>query len=163
MIARRQAIGIVISVGGGMLAAAIWPRAAGAEEDVLAPIYPLLIDLPGWFAGRPGGMATKKLGVSMTVVARAYRRGDAVVMAEVAITDAVWTWRGLLGMKAGRDDPIGEPEVMKIPFYDTFGMVRVTFATNAQFILTFKGIPSAEAAALAQQFDFKAIQGALPK
>ena len=158
MIARRQVIGLAA----GALAAAAAPRAARAD-DGLARLYPLLIDLPGWYAGRPGGMATKKFGTSMTVAAREYRRGDAFVMAEVAVTQAVWTWRGLMGIKAGRDDPIGEPEVMKIPLYDTFGLVRVTLAADAQFILTFKGIPSAEAVALAREFDWKAMQAALPE
>ena len=158
MIARRQVIGLAA----GALAAAAWPRAARAD-DGLARLYPLLIDLPGWASRGPGGMTTKKLGATMTVAAREYRRGDAFVMAEVAITQAVWTWRGMLGIKAGRNDPIGEPEVLKIPFYDTAGLIRVTLAADAQFILTFKGIPSAEAVALAREFDWKAIQAALPE
>ncbi len=158
MITRRQIIGL----GAAALAAAALPRAARADEG-LEHIYPLLIDLPGWVARKPGGMTMKKFGADMTMAVREYRRGDAVVTAQVTIMQAVWTWRGMLGIKAGRDDPIGEPEVTKIPLYDTFGMVRVTLAADAQFNLMFKGIPSAEAIELARQFDWKAIQTALPK
>jgi len=50
----------------------------------------------------------------------------------------------------------------KIPLYDTFGMIHVNLAADAQFALTFKGVPSAEALGLAQQFDLKAMQAALP-
>ena len=79
------------------------------------------------------------------------------------ITDAVWTWRGMLGMKAGRQDPIGEPEVSKFPLYDTSGMIRVKLAADAQFNLSFQHLPSAEALELARRFDWKAIQAALPQ
>ena len=160
MIARRQ----LVRLAAGALAAAALPRRARAEEEEVAHrFYPLLVDLPGWAAGRPGGMTMKKFGATMIMAVREYRRGEAVVTAQVTIMHAVWTWRGMLGIKAGRHDPIGEPKVTKIPLYDTFGMVSVTLAADSQFALSFHGIPSAEALALAQRFDVKAIQAALPE
>jgi len=104
MIARRQAIGRILGLAGGALAATAWPRTARAEDgiepNVLPRMYPLLVDLPGWTARRPGSMRMKKFGATMTVAARDYQRGDAFVMVQVTITQAVWTWRGMLGVKA---------------------------------------------------------------
>ena len=39
---------------------------------------------------------------------------------------------------------------------------RVTLASDAEFMLTFYGAPSADVIALAKQFDWKAMQAALP-
>jgi hypothetical protein len=170
MIARRQ----IITLGAAALAAAALPRAARAASDSADPdriaadqaaerFAPFLIDLPGWVARKPGAIAMKKFGANMTIATREYRRGTAVVTAQITMMQAVWTWRGMLGIKPGRNDPIGEPKVTKVPLYDTFGMVMVTLASDTQFNLMFNGIPSAEAVELARQFDWKAIQAALPK
>jgi hypothetical protein len=163
MIARRRFLGLAA----GGLAAGAWPEAARADDafvqDGLAQMYPLLIDLPGWSAKRPTSVAIKKFGGSMSLATREYQRGDAIVVASVTVMAAVWTWRGMMGRKAGRADPIGEPDVQKWPFYDTFGMVRVTLAADAQFGLQFQHLPSAEAIELARRFDWKAIQAALPQ
>jgi hypothetical protein len=161
MIARRQVLGLAA----GALAMAL--SGCSNEPPVqpsknLAPVYPLLVDLPGWSAGRPTGAALNKFGVSMTMAVRGYRRGEARLTAQVVIMEVAWTWRGMMGIKAGRDDPIGEPQVIKIPFYDT-GMVSVILAADTKFNLTFQGITSADALVLARRFDWKAIQAALPK
>ena len=152
-----------------------WPRGTGRVLRRASPAgerrdrntYPLLVNLPGW-ARRPVDRrdAIKKFGMSTILVTREYRRGDAMLTAQVAVVDTMWRSpgrRGMMGIKPGRNDPIGEPDVTRMFWKDNFGMVQVTLASDTQFRLTFTSVPSAEALELARRFDFKAIQAALPK
>jgi hypothetical protein len=171
MIDRRRAIRLVL--GAAALAVplpALAPPAAYAQA--FQQFIPFLVDLPGWTGNKPDGMAMEIPGSSMVTATREYRRGDARVNAQIITGPAA---QGALGvtqsgmkietadmhMSASTVDGLQVARTFQLK--DKSGAVIVALGPAAMFSLSFNGVGEDEALTLARQFNWKSIQGALPK
>src|SRR5215472_3085204 len=78
MINRRGAVRLALA---GLGAVALSP-AARAQQS-FQRFVPFLLDLPGWKASKPVGVATQLLGTDIITATRTYERGAAKVNASI--------------------------------------------------------------------------------
>jgi hypothetical protein len=168
MIDRRRAVRFAVAIAG---ACSLLAPSARAQE-AFQRFYPFLIDLKGWTGKKPEGFTLEMPGNSMTTASREYRRSDAHFSAQVVTGPAA---QGALSVvKASVDIEQGDahmhtgaieglPVARTYTVHDHAGTVVVALGTSAMFSVTFSGLAEDEALALAQQFDWKAIQAELPK
>ena len=134
--------------------------------------FPLLVDLPGWKAGKPDGVSVEIPGNSMVTATREYLRGEARLNAQIIIGPAA---QGALaaantGIKIETSEARmststidGLQVTRTFTFADKSGGVIVALGPSAMFTLTSQGIPEDEALGLARKFNWKAMQAAVPK
>ena len=167
MIDRRRVVRLALAV----LPAACFARAARAQQ-AFERFYPFLIDLPGWTANKPDGMAMQLPGANMITATREYRRGEARANAQVITGPAAQGGLAMIqsGMKLETSDAHVSVETVDgiklartFTVHDKSGAIVVGLADNAMFSLSFNGVPEDEAFALARRFDWKGIQAALAK
>jgi len=138
-------------------------------EPAFQRLTPLLIDLDGWQGKKADGMSTDMAGGSMTTATREYQKGSA--KANVSIVVGQTAVGALAPMVSGMNintseghmltDTINGMKVLKT--YTTAqksGALLVALDKDAMFSFAYTGIPEDEAIALAQKFDWKAIQAA---
>jgi hypothetical protein len=162
MIDRRRAIRLALAV----LPAAWLPPAAQAQQS-FQRFIPFLIELPGWKANKPDGMAMEMAGSSMITATRAYERGEARLNAAVHTGTAA---QGMLaatnaGIKIETADmhmitsTIDGMQVTKTyTVSNKSGAIMVALGPITVFTLTFNNVPEDEAVGLARKFDWKAMQ-----
>jgi hypothetical protein len=170
MIDRRRAVFLALAAA-AMPAGWLSPSAARAEA-AFQRFVPFLVDLPGWTGKKPDGMAMEVPGNRMITATREYERGPARLNAQIIIGVAA---QGALaatrsGMKIetseGRMSTSsigGLPVTRSYTFKDKSGAIIVALGESAMFSLSFNGLAEDEALKLAQAFDWKAMQAALPK
>ena len=168
MIDRRAAIRAAVAA----LPAAWLALSSPAGAQDFQKFTPFLVDLPGWTGAKADGMAMQMPGANMITATRTYKRGNAKLDAQIISGAAAQGALGMIqsGMKVETADmrmstsPVDGFTVLRtFQTKDSSGSVIVALGTNAIFNLTFNGIAEDEAFGLAKRFDWKAIQGALPK
>jgi hypothetical protein len=138
-------------------------------EPAFQRLTPLLIDLDGWQGKKPDGMSMDIPNGSITTATREYDRGPAKVHAAVMMgPSAVGAMAPILsGMNVSTSEghmltaTMHDMKVMKT--YTTAqksGALMVALDKDALFSLSYSGLSEDEALALAEKFDWKAIQAA---
>ncbi len=165
MIDRRRAMHIaLIALSGALLA----PSLAHADQGV-ERFYPLFIDLDGWEGEKPHGTAMAMLGHSMTTAARIYEHSPAHLVVSVIIGPAAVG--ALAAVKTGINvdtaaghvitGPInGMPASRTYKSAQKAGAIVIGLSDSAVLSFAYSGLSEDDAMALAQKFDWKAIQAA---
>ena len=162
MIDRRRATHLALAA----LCVAVLPRAALAQQG-FQRFVPLLVDLPGWKAAKPDGMAMEMAGSSMITATRNYERGTAKVNVSVLMGAPA---QGALaatnsGFKMETSDlrmstaTVDGMQVSKTyTISNKTGAILVALTNNAVLTLSYNGVDEEEAMGLAKKFDWKGIQ-----
>lgn len=154
------------------VAAAWLTPATAAQAQAFQRFTPLLIDLPGWQGGKPDGVAMEIPGSSMITATREYQRGEARLNAQVMIGAQAQgaAAAAATGIKVETSEARmstttinGLPVTRTYTFKDKAGAVMVILGPSAVFMFTFSGVAEDEGLKLAQQFNWKAMQAAIPK
>jgi hypothetical protein len=143
-------------------------RAARADQ-AFQRFLPLLVDLDGWQGKKPDGMSMEMANMSMTSATRDYQRGPAQVHAGIVIGQAAVG--ALAPFQAGMNVQTSDGHMITStmhgpPVIKTFntpqksGAIMVALGKEALFSFSYNGITEDEALALAEKFDWKAIQAA---
>ena len=138
-------------------------------EPAFQRLTPLLIDLDGWQGKKADGMSMDMPNGSMTTATREYQKGSA--KANVSIVVGQTAVGALAPMVTGMNlktsdghmltDTVQGMKVLKT--YTTAqksGALVVALDKDAMFSFAYSGLPEDDAVALAQKFDWKAIQAA---
>lgn len=147
----------------------LWAVSSARAEPAFQRLTPLLTDLDGWQGKKADGMSMDMPNGSMTTATREYQKGSA--KANVSIVVGQTAVGALAPMVTGMNintseghmltDTIGGMKVLKT--YTTAqkaGALVVALDKDAMFSFSYSGLPEDEALALAQKFDWKAIQAA---
>jgi hypothetical protein len=132
----------------------------------------LLVDLDGWQGKKPDGMSMEMPNGSMTTATREYQKGPARAHASVMVGTAAAG--ALAPMHAGMNITTGEGHMLSgnmhgmqvLKSYTTAqksGALLVALDKDAMFSFSYNGMTEEEALALAEKFDWKAIQAATKK
>jgi len=169
MINRRDAIRIVLAV----LPAAWLLRASPARaQQAFQRFIPYLIDLDGWQGKKPDGLAMETPGNNMIMASREYTRGPARLHAQIVIGAAAQAALAATQAKINLETSEGRmttstidglPATRTYNNKDKSGAVLVALGPAAMFSVSFNGLGDDEGLGLAKKFDWKAIQGAIPK
>jgi hypothetical protein len=147
----------------------VWPLSYARADQAFQRFLPLLVDLDGWQGRKPDGMSMQMSDTSMTSATRDYQRGPAQVHATVMIGQAA---EGALApIQTGMNLQTTEGHMVTgtmhgMPVLKTFntkdksGMLMVALGKDAMFSVAYNGVTEDEAVALAEKFDWKAIQTA---
>jgi hypothetical protein len=164
MIGRRRAIFL------GLLALSVlWPLASVRADQAFQRFLPLLVDLDGWQGKKPDGMSMEMANMSMTTATRDYQRSSAQVHASVVIGQAAVG--ALAPFQAGMNIETSDGHMITstmngfsvIKTFNTqqkSGAIMVALGKEALFSFSYNGIAEDEALALAEKFNWKAIQAA---
>jgi|SRR5580700_2465265 hypothetical protein len=163
MIDRRHAVRLALAA----LPAACLAPAARAQQS-FQRFVPFLVELPGWKANKPDGMAMEMAGSNMITATRAYERGPAHVNA--AVLTGIAAQGALAATSAGikietADMHINTSTIDGMQVTKTYtvsnktGAIMVALGPAAVFTLSYTGIDEDEAFGLAKRFDWKAMQG----
>ncbi len=163
----RHAISIV-----ALAVSMILPLGIAQADQPFQRILPLLVDLSGWQGGKADGMSMQMSDTSMTTATRDYERGESKLHAAVVVGQAA---EGALApLQAGMNvqTPEGHMTTANVRGMavlkafnskDKSGTLMVALDKNAMFSISYEGMAEAEALALADKFDWKAIQAATQK
>jgi hypothetical protein len=146
-----------------------WPLGQAFADQAFQKFLPLLIDLDGWQGKKPDGMSMETTNVSMMTAPRDYQKGPAQAHATVTLGQAA---AGALAPLANTmniqtaDGHMVTATVQGMQVLKTFnakdksGSLIVQLGKDAMFGFSYKGLTEEEALALAEKFDWKAIQTA---
>lgn len=150
----------------------IWPLGLAQAEQSFQRLLPLLVDLDGWQGKKPDGMSMEMADTSMTTATRDYERGaaniHAVVIVGEAAEGALAPLEGGMNLETSEGHMVSTTmrglSVLKV-FHskDKTGNLMVALDKNAMFNFAYDGLAEDEAIALADKFDWKAIQAAAQK
>ena len=169
MIDRRRTLRLALAA---LPAAALLGLRAARADQVFERFYPFLIDLPGWTGNKPDGMAMQMASMSIVTATREYRRDAARIQAGIMTGPAAQGGLAMIqsGMKLDTADAHMSTDTVDglklartYTLKDQSGAILVGLADNALFSFAFNKLSEDEAFALARKFDWKGIQGALPK
>ena len=149
----------------------LYPLSARADQ-AFQRFLPLFVDLDGWQGKKPDGMSLEMAGSSMTAASRDYTRGGAQTHASVMMGQAASG--ALAPIESGMNLQTGDGHMVTSTMHDmkvmkTFniaqksGALMVELAKDAVFTFSYGGITEDDAMALAEKFDWKAIQAAAQK
>ena len=147
----------------------LWTMSPACAEPAFQRLTPLLVDIDGWQGKKPDGMSMDMPNGSMTTATREYDKGPARLHASVVVgVAAVGALTPLVtGMNVNTSeghmltDTLHGMKVLKS--YTTAqksGALLVALDKDAMFSLSYNGLSEDEALALAEKFDWKAIQAA---
>lgn len=144
------------------------PQPSRADQ-AFQRFLPLLVDLAGWQGKKADGMSMEMSNVSMTTATRDYEKGSAQAHASVVIGQAaegalaplqsamnVQTSEGHMVTATMHSMPVMKAFTIK----DKSGSLIVELGKQAMFTFSYNGVGEEEALALAEKFDWKAIQAA---
>lgn len=148
---------------------ALLTASTARAEPAFQRLTPLLVDLDGWQGKKPDGMSMDMPNGSMTTATREYQKGSSranasVVVGQAAI-GALTPLTSGININTGEGhmltDTVGGMKVLKT--YTTkqkSGALLVALDKDAMFSFSYNGLGEDEAVALAQKFDWKAMQAA---
>ncbi|KIZ39978.1 MULTISPECIES: hypothetical protein [Rhodopseudomonas] len=169
MIARCRLAGLAVALP-ALLAAALAPPSPARAGDGLEPYAPLLVELPGWKAGKLGGLAMQDGGSRIVVVQRGYERGEVHVSVQLLAGQPAQSRLASAGTGLNTEashGPIRSATIDGFKVTQTFkpsdksGTILVALGPTAALSLAFKGLGDDEALATAKTFDWKAMQAAV--
>ena len=143
--------------------------AASRADQAFQRFLPLLVDLDGWEGKKPDGMSMEMANMSMTTATRDYQKGTAQLHASVMIGQTAGAT--LAPLQNGVNVQTTEGHMVSgtmhgMPVLKTFttkdkaGSLMVGLGKEALFTIAYNGLTEDEALALAEKFDWKAIQAA---
>jgi hypothetical protein len=147
----------------------LWAVSPARADQAFQRLIPLLVDLDGWQGKKPDGMSMEMPNGSMTTATREYEKGSS--KANAAVTTGLAASGALAPIQSGMNlttpdghmvtDTMQGMKVMKT--YTTkqkSGALMVALDKDAMFSFSYSGLAEDEALALAQKFDWKAMQAA---
>jgi hypothetical protein len=151
---------------------ALLTMTSARAEPAFQRLTPLLIDLDGWQGKKADGMSMDMPGGSMTTATREYQKGSAKATASVMTGQAAVG--ALSPMVSGMNINTSEGHMLTdtlqgmkvLKTYTTAqksGALMVALDKDAMFSFSYTGLGEDDALALAQKFDWKAIQAAAKK
>ena len=150
----------------------LWPLSSARAEQAFQRFLPLFIDLDGWQGKKPDGMSMEMSNVSMTTANRDYQRGSAQAHASVMVgqtaTGALAPIKSGMSVTTSEGHMVtatmhGMPVLKSYTTAQKSGALMVALDKDAMFSFAYNGISEDEALALAEKFDWKAIQAAAQK
>ena len=144
------------------------PQASRAEQ-AFQRFLPLLVDLDGWTGKKPDGVSMDMANMSMTTANRDYTKGSsevhAVVMVGQSAVAALAPLQNPMNIQTTEGHMVtstmhGMPVLKGFNTKDKSGSLIVGVSKDAMFSLSYKNMTEDEALALAEKFDWKAIQAA---
>lgn len=169
MIDRRHALRLAAAA---LPAFGVVCATGAAAQQAFQRFTPFLIDLDGWQGNKADGMAMEMANISMITATRRYQKSPAHMEASIIIGNAaqaalaaaqtgmkIETTEGRLGTSSINGFQVTQTYTIK----QKSGSIIVGLGPAAMFSLAFNGITDQDALALAQKFDWKGIQAALPK
>jgi hypothetical protein len=169
MINRRHALRLAAAA---LPALGVVCAAAAYAQQAFQRFVPFLIDLDGWQGNKPDGMAMEMTNATMITATRHYQRSPAHLEASIIIGTAAQAALAAVqtGMKIETTDGrLGTSSINGFQVIQTYtisqksGAILVALGPAAMFNLAFNGVTDQDALALAEKFDWKGIQAALPK
>jgi len=152
-----------------LAASVLWTMSPARAEPAFQRLTPLLIDLDGWQGKKPDGMSMDMPNGSMTTATREYDKGPArlhasVVMGQTAIGALTPLVTGMnINTSEGHmltDTMHGMKVLKSYTSAQKSGALLVALDKDAMFSLSYNGLSEDEAVALAEKFDWKALQAA---
>lgn len=156
----------------GLIAAWLLQPAIANADQAFARFLPLLVDLDGWQGDKPDGMSMEMPGNSMTTAKRDYKRGASQLQVTVLMGPAA---AGVLApTKTAMNIETSEGHMITTTLngfavtktYNTAqksGALLIALGPSAALTVSYNGIGEDDALALAEKFDWKAIQAATQK
>lgn len=169
MFDRRRAMRLALAA---LPLGALFHASAGRAQQAFQRFIPFLVDLDGWQGKKADGLSMEMPGSSMITATREYTRGPARLHAQIIIGPAAQgalapTQTGMnIETTEGRMNTStidGFRVTRSANFKEKSGAILVALGKSALFSVSFNGLGDDEALTLAKKFDWKAIQGALPK
>ena len=144
------------------------PQASGAEQ-AFQRFLPLLVDLDGWTGKKADGVSMEMANMSMTTANRDYTKGSAELHASVVVGQAAVG--ALAPLQNAMNIQTSDGHMITASMHgmnvlkgfnnkDKSGSLIVGVSKDAMFNLSYKNLTEDEALALAEKFDWKAIQTA---
>jgi hypothetical protein len=149
-----------------------WPLGSARADQAFQRFLPLFVDLDGWQGKKPDGMSMEMPNASMTTATRDYQRGSAQLHASVMVGQAAAG--ALAPIQSGMNVTTVEGHMLTaamhgmsvLKTYTTAqksGALMVALDKDAILSFSYNGLSEDEALALADKFDWKAIQAAAQK
>jgi hypothetical protein len=147
----------------------IWQLGLAQADQPFQRFLPLLVDLSGWQGKKPDGMSMHMSDTSMTTATREYERGAAKVHAVVVVGQAaegaLAPLQGGMNLQTPEGHMVtttvrGMTVLKAFNTKDKSGSLMVALDKNAMFNFAYEGVAEEEAQALADKFDWKALQAA---
>jgi hypothetical protein len=145
------------------------PLSSARADQAFQRFLPLFVELDGWQGKKPDGASMEMPGTSMTTATRDYTRGSAqahatVVMGQAA-TGALAPIQSGMNIQTSDGHMVtatmrGMQVLKSFTTSQKSGALMVALGKDAMFSLTYNGITEDEALALAEKFDWKAMQAA---
>jgi len=145
------------------------PLSSARADQAFQRFLPLFVELDGWQGKKPDGVSMEMPGTSMTTATRDYTRGSAqahaTVMMGQAATGALAPIQSGMNIQTSDGHMVtatmhGMPVLKSFTTKDKSGALMVALGKDAMFSLSYNGITEDEALALAEKFDWKAMQAA---
>jgi hypothetical protein len=144
----------------------VLPQASHAEQ-AFQRFLPLLVDLDGWTGKKPDGASMEMANMSMTTANRDYTKGSGELHAVIVVGQAAVA--GLAPLQNAMNIQTSEGHMTTGQMHgmnvlkgynnkDKSGSLIVSVGKEAMFTLSYKNLTEDEALALAEKFDWKAIQ-----
>lgn len=152
------------------LAAMLMAVVASAQS--YQALVPFLIDLPQWQGEKPDGMSMQAQGQEMSWATRAYKRGDAELSVMVGVGHPLAAQAEQMTTSSFQSDetsmetgPLRGFQVARMHTKaDKSGMIMVMLspgnAKGAMLMVQYTGLEPRDALALAERFDWAAMQRA---
>ena len=148
------------------------PPSSARADQAFQRFLPLLVDLDGWQGKKADGMTLEMTGSGMTTATRDYARGPAQAHASVMMGQAATG--ALAPIESGMNLQTSDGHMVTSTMHDmkvmkTYnnpqksGALMVELGKEAVFSFSYNGISEDDAMALAEKFDWKAIQAAAQK
>jgi|SRR5579872_1186284 len=152
-----------------MLLSGLWPLSSARADQPFQRFLPLFVDLDGWQGKKPDGMSMQMSNTSMTTATRDYQRGPAQAHATVMMGHAATG--ALAPIQSGMNLQTSDGHMVTTTMHgmsvlksyknpQKSGALMVALGKDAVFTFSYSGIGEDEALALAEKFDWKAIQTA---
>jgi hypothetical protein len=150
----------------------LWTASSARADQAFQRFLPLFVDLDGWQGKKPDGMSMEMSNASMTTATRDYQRGSAQVHAAVmtgqTATGALAPIQSGMNLTTSAGHMItatmrGMPVLKTYTTAQKSGALIVALDKDAMFSLSYNDITEDEALALAEKFDWKAMQTAALK
>jgi hypothetical protein len=152
------------------VALTMWlPHSPARADQAFQRFLPLFVDLDGWQGKKPDGMSMQMPNTSMTTATRDYTRGPAQAHATVMVGQAATG--ALAPIQSGMNLQTSEGHMVTATMHgmqvlksfntpQKSGALMVALGKQAMFSFSYSGLAEDEAIALAEKFDWKALQSA---
>jgi hypothetical protein len=147
----------------------LWSPSPARADQAFQRFLPLFVDLDGWQGKKPDGMSMEMPNASMTTATRDYSRGPAqahvTVMVGQPATGALAPIQSGVNLQTSEGHMVtstmhGMQVVKAFNTPQKSGALMVALGKEAMFSFSYSGITEDEAIALAEKFDWKALQAA---